>query len=148
MKRVLTQHIIVIVLFVFVYIGTTVQLGYANASPSINELKEFHELIKDGKPAYTTDQANAIVKELIPLIENIAGRKFKKIPEIRLIGSDEARKIIRHNLIIQMKSLKNIDFDIGKKADVHPDLLMLWVYMESKIKSYICYLRELPRHLK
>lgn len=58
------------------------------------ELKEFHSLLKDGEPAYSFEQANHIVNELIPMIERAVGKKFKKIPEIQLITTKELETIL------------------------------------------------------
>jgi len=56
--------------------------------------EQIKSLLKDGRPEYTIDEANAIISDLIPIIEVIAARKFKKIPKISLINTDKVDDLI------------------------------------------------------
>lgn len=90
----------------FVLIGFN---GWKNLKDKTAEkdLKEFHKLFEEGKPYYTLDQANKIVRELIPKIEKIAGRKFNKIPEIRLINTKEFKKVLIRETDIKILNNSN-----------------------------------------
>lgn len=69
------------------------------------------------KAYFTLDQVNQLVAEIIPLIEKKAGKKFKKIPEIRLTDT---------------KGLENI---ISREGDLN--LLNGWIGLDQKSIAYL-----------
>jgi len=96
----------VLSIITFVFIGFN---GSQNLTDKMlgKDFKKIHELLEDGKAYYTLYQANKIVSELIPLIENTTGRKFKKIPEIRLINTEEFKKVLNRESDIKILNNSN-----------------------------------------
>ena len=80
------------------------------------ELKEFyHSVFRVGKSHFTLDQANSIAVELIPLIEKITGKKFKKQPVIKLIDGKELEKILILESDIKILNNSNKLVESGNK---------------------------------
>ncbi|MEN6521058.1 MAG: hypothetical protein ABFD46_07910 [Armatimonadota bacterium] len=51
----------------------------------------------------TQAHAEAWVKELVPLVENVAGRKFKKVPECKVLTTDELIKLGAEQSLVDNK---------------------------------------------
>lgn len=87
-------------LFILVLLGTIIFTGCPKDPHSggnlthEQEFGKFNELFKEGKAFYTLEEARAIVIDLMPRIEELAGKKFISMPQIRLIDAADAQIII------------------------------------------------------
>ncbi|OGV59648.1 MAG: hypothetical protein A2283_07880 [Lentisphaerae bacterium RIFOXYA12_FULL_48_11] len=86
-----------ITIFVIIYLLCIIgcqETGRPGDENIKSESEQIIALLKDGKPEYTIDEANDMVSELMPLIEDIAGKTFIKPPEIRLINTDKIDELM------------------------------------------------------
>lgn len=60
---------------------------------------------QEGKPAYTLAQAQAIVREVLPLIEQAAGRTFKSPPKVKLVTRQQFTDVLASDLLVHMRLL-------------------------------------------
>lgn len=67
-----------------------------------NELRKIHQLFEDEKPYYYLEDAKSIANKLIPLIEKVTGKKFKKIPEIKTINTEELQKVLNREIDVKL----------------------------------------------
>ncbi len=61
------------------------RLGGA-AQPAVRTPEDLMARLKEGKPGYTEAEAQSYVRELIPLVEKAAGRRFKTLPKVKLVN--------------------------------------------------------------
>ncbi|HUS48383.1 MAG TPA: hypothetical protein VM098_09690 [Phycisphaerae bacterium] len=59
----------------------------------------------EGKPAFDEAQALEYAREVMPLVEKAAGRRFKQTPRIRLVGRKEAAELLVRDLLPQFENL-------------------------------------------
>ena len=71
--------------------------GLTQAAQNAREL--LMERLREGAPAYTEAQAQAYVKEVLPVVEQVAGRKFKTTPKIKLVRRDEPMPVLEKDRI-------------------------------------------------
>lgn len=90
--------LLLLLLFSLTNIATAKQSKYLTPEELMARLKE-------GKPVYTELQAQTYVKELIPLVEQAAGRKFKTTPKVKLVRRDAMESVLAHELAIPYKKL-------------------------------------------
>jgi hypothetical protein len=69
------------------------------------DVARLEALFEEGSPAFTAEEVTAWVKELIPLVEKGAGRKFRQQPVVRLAKRDEVFEALTRDLVPQYKSL-------------------------------------------
>lgn len=69
------------------------------------EIAKLRELLKEGDPAYTEKDVAEWTKELTPLVEKAAGRKFKTPPKVRLTDREGVAKALSAELFAQFKVL-------------------------------------------
>lgn len=61
--------------------------------------------LKEGAPAFTPEEASAMVRELIPLLEQAAGRKFKAQPAVICGNRDRMAASMTFDLLPQIRKL-------------------------------------------
>ncbi|HPP73967.1 MAG TPA: hypothetical protein PLU88_02420 [Armatimonadota bacterium] len=64
-------------------------------------------LLNANHDTYTETQAQADLKEVLPLVEKVTGRKLKKIPGIRIVTADELASIITSDIIEDRTSVES-----------------------------------------
>lgn len=62
-------------------------------------------LVNEGESAYSENEVKAYVKELIPLIEKHAGKKFVKVPQVKIIDRKGMTKILSEEFESQFKNM-------------------------------------------
>lgn len=101
-NRMVTWALAIAIVVLLVFAG----LKHFSKPPShVREMMDFKDMLKEGEPAFTTQEAEAFTKELIPLVEAAAGRKFKQIPKIRLVGRDALANVLMQDLLPQFIKL-------------------------------------------
>ncbi len=65
----------------------------------------FTHLFPEGEPAFTDAEAEAVVKELTPLVERAAWRRFRRPPAVRCVGRAEAAAALERDLLPQYRNL-------------------------------------------
>ena len=74
------------------------------ANSHIGELLAYlDKKIAGREPAFTNEEVKAMAKELIPLVEELNGRKFKTPPKVAITGNLEMIKILGNDFIPQLK---------------------------------------------
>lgn len=63
------------------------------------------DLFAEGEPAFDEEQVKKIVAEVVPLVEEVTGRKFKKIPEVKLAGRPEVASALALDIGPQLQRL-------------------------------------------
>lgn len=81
------------------------QLGYC-ASPSKPA----------PKPTLTLEQARAYVRETAPLVEKIAGRTFKRIPEVKLVTAEQIEPVLAYEVAPRLRMYEG---GLGTEGLVH-----------------------------
>ncbi len=82
------------------------------SDPPTTAPESLRERLKESEPAFTSEQAERYVRELAPLVEQVAGRKFKRLPAVKLVDRAGARKVLIEELTPQLRVLMpNLDPD-------------------------------------
>ncbi len=79
----------------------------ANEPPAVDDKSpiKFEELLDEGEPAFDKATAERYLREVLPLIEKAAGRRFKKRPRLRLAGRDEVGAALARDILPQLRNL-------------------------------------------
>lgn len=72
--------------------------------PSVLNAAEIQEAIPEGKPAFTLREVKTFVKEIIPLVEEVTGKKFHKIPKIKLVDRKKMIPVLQTEFTPQLKN--------------------------------------------
>ena len=103
---------------IFVIIGLAVTVGIVSAvllfNPAeeplyVRQMKEYSRILEEGEPAYRTEEANSIVKKVMPLIEKATGKIFKEIPKVKLVSRKEIPRILERNRLPKLGRQRNTD---------------------------------------
>lgn len=65
----------------------------------------FAHLFPEGEAAFTDAEAAAVVKELIPLVERAAWRRFRRPPAVKVVGRAEVAAALERDLFPQYRNL-------------------------------------------
>ncbi len=71
----------------------------------IANLDKLMEVLKEGKDLFTQEQVGAIADDIIGLVEEAVGRKFKKPPVVKVAGRDVVSEALARDLLPQLKRL-------------------------------------------
>lgn len=125
---------------------TGVALPEAEAPQGYN-LEKLAQVLKEGAPAFTREQANAYAQELIPLVEEAAGRKLKLVPAIRLVNREELARVLARELQPQLKNLlpKLKEVEVKRAAQAQAQFLAPVLLGKYGTEDKVLYL--LPRNL-
>ena len=136
---------------IFIIIGLAVAVGIVSAlllcNPAekplyVRQMIEYSRILEEGEPAYGTEEANSIEKEVIPLIEKATGKIFKEIPRVKLVSRKEIPRILERNRLPKLKRQRNIDRNMAmKSAEKHRKILeavTLGVYGKLDNILYLC----------
>lgn len=58
------------------------------------KIEDLTELLREGEPAFTAEEAHAMMLEVLPLVEEVAGRKFKQVPELVIADRDQMVQLL------------------------------------------------------
>jgi hypothetical protein len=155
MKKLINSKIKLFSIFIaLVGILYLIKSGVIKYTPTEDKSQSFHSLfMKDGKSFYTLDQANKIAMELIPVIEKVAGKKFKKNPVIKLLDGKEIKNILIREADIKM--LNNSNKLIEERNKILPHITSMYfglygsrdqtVYLLPKRIEPICKILNLDK---
>lgn len=77
----------------------------ASVQPShIKEMVRFHKALEESEPAFTAEDVETAIKELIELVEYAAGKKFKRIPEVKIADRKELVKVLARDFHLQLRN--------------------------------------------
>jgi hypothetical protein len=68
-------------------------------------VEKLAEMLKEGEPAFTQEQADSAVKEIVPLVEEVAGRKFKDVPAVKLVDRTAGESALERDLTPQFANI-------------------------------------------
>ena len=75
-------------------------------------VQEFNAaFMRESVPAFTAEEAQSIALEVIPLVEQITGKKFKQIPEIAIVNRSQVISVLRSESTSD-KNLPQSDGDV------------------------------------
>lgn len=83
----------------------TLLLSALSAAETAQEPTPLAAKLKEGAPAFTPEEANAMVRELLPLLELAAGRKFKTQPAVICGNRDRMAASMTIDLLPQVRKL-------------------------------------------
>ncbi len=111
------------------------------------EVKELVELLREGEPAFTREQASTYARELVPLVEEAAGRKLKRAPSIELVSRAELAEVLSRELQPQLRNLfpKLNEEEVKGAADAQARLLAPMLLGKFGTEDKVLYL--MPRNL-
>jgi hypothetical protein len=81
------------------------------------ELEKLMAALEEGEPAFTLEDVQEYAKQLIPLVEETAGRKFKQTPDVRLGDREEVADALARDFVPQLKNM-NPGIDEGDLKEV------------------------------
>lgn len=73
--------------------------------PHIGEMRKIRELLKEGEPAFTAEDIDVFIREMVPLVEKTTGKKFKQALKIKLVGRDGLAKTLAQDSLPQLRNL-------------------------------------------
>jgi len=76
-------------------------------SDLLAELEKLRKILEEGEPAYTREEVDKFAKELKPLVEEIAERKFKETPKIKLVARKELEEALVNDFMPQLRNLNS-----------------------------------------
>ena len=85
----------------------------------VEEMIRHSIILKEGLPAYTAAEAHSIAKEVIPSIEKVTGKIFKRVPTIKISRVRDIPAIINRN-IPQKIERENAEADFVVE---HPEMV-------------------------
>ncbi len=79
---------------------------------------KFDPTFPEGEPAFDEEQVRKIVAQVVPLVEQVTERKFKKLPEVKLAGRPEVAAAVALDVGPQLRRLNpNLGvFEAGSTA--------------------------------
>ncbi len=81
-----------------------VALQYTKRNPPhIREMKKFQELLREDGMAFTTEEAQVFVRELMPLVEKSTGKEFIQTPEVVLVDRKGLQWPLVRDLLPQLR---------------------------------------------
>lgn len=118
------------------------------AAPKEMTPAQIQKALQEAKPAFTEAQAQGYVREMLPLVEKVAGRKFQTEPKLKLVRRSDLVPVLAEELVPQLKRLypkasdANVEMQAtASAASVAPGLL--GKYGTSTKKLYL-----LPRNFQ
>ena len=105
------------------------------------------ERFRESTPAYTEKQAQAYVKEVLPLVEEVTGRKFKTPPTVKLVRRADLYPVLRKELTPRIKRIFNTLNDEQVRSCAESTA---WVYSMCLLGKYGTTTKKLyllPRNL-
>jgi len=101
-NRLITWALAIAIVVLLVYAGFN---HFRKPPLHVREMVRFKEILQEAEPAFTALVAMTIANEIIPLVEEAAGRKFKQIPKIRIIDRDTLANVLMQDLLPQFINL-------------------------------------------
>lgn len=101
-NRAITWTLAIAVVVLLVFAGFK---HFRKPPPYVREMVNFKEMLKEAEPAFTAKESEAFLKDLIPLVEEAAGKKFKQTPRFKIIGRDELANVLIQDLLPQFTNL-------------------------------------------
>lgn len=104
--------------------------------------------LKEGKPAFTAEEAAAFVKEMVPLVEKAAGKRFKQPPEFKLVDREAMAEILEREFIPQFKNLMPgmPEEQIEQEAEVQAEIFAKAMLGKYGFRDGVLYL--MPRNVE
>lgn len=100
-----------------------------------------NDQMKEAEPAYTLEDAQRYVAELVPMIEEVAGRKFTTVPEVRLVKRRELVPVMAQEIAPQLRGLFGNDaIDVNSFARLSAKGSAPAVLGKYGVKDHILYL--------
>ena len=69
------------------------------------EIRKMREMLREAKPAFDQKFAEDLLKEVLPIVEKITGRTFKKTPKVQTASRKVVSEALYHDLLPQLKIL-------------------------------------------
>ncbi|MFC1586685.1 hypothetical protein ACFL54_00105 [Planctomycetota bacterium] len=79
-------------------------LSTSNAQQQ-SDIDKIKSMLTEGEAAYSEEEALAYMKEIIPLIEKVCGKKFKQAPSLKLADREVLQAVLVKEFIPQFKNL-------------------------------------------
>lgn len=121
-------------------VGQVEPSGKVSAEDTLEIWEDLQLRLKDGEPAYTDEEAAAMIAELIPRVEAAAGRTFVAEPAHEIVDIKTVRRALAADLAPQLESLgqglSTEDAEIAARAQARilaPLVLGKWGLTAQKI---------------
>jgi len=110
------------------------------------EVRQMQKKLAEGEIAFTERDIEEFLPTIVPLVEEIAGRKFKKLPLVRLSDRKSMVKILFKDIFPQFeKILSKMDaVDLKQQALRHSKILSIYLLGKYGFSDKILYI--LPRN--
>lgn len=85
------------VLLLPVFIGpacVSVTDTHQSGSPQPLTLQKYKKIVREGRAAYTLSEAQAALMEMSPWVEQVTGKKFLKLPPLKLVNRDQLADVV------------------------------------------------------
>lgn len=100
-----------------------------------------NDRMKEAEPAYTLEDARRYIAELVPMVEEVAGRKFTTVPEVRLVKRRELVPVMAQEIAPQLRGLFGNDaIDVNSFARLTAKGSAPAVLGKYGVKDHILYL--------
>jgi hypothetical protein len=93
-------------------------------------IQKYNKIIREGKPAFTLSEAEAALSETSLLVEKYTGKKFEKLPPVKLINRNELAEI----LLEELKPQYTKEFPNYTKEQIH---LISLIHSKTKSISFL-----------
>ncbi|MHC4447788.1 MAG: hypothetical protein ACYSXF_08425 [Planctomycetota bacterium] len=77
--------------------------AWSDVEGGFPDVEEMLALFEESAPAYGAEEAEAWVDELLPLVEEFAGRRFRVKPDVRVGDREELTDALGRNLLAQLR---------------------------------------------
>jgi hypothetical protein len=79
------------------------------------KIEDLTELLREGEPAFTAEEAHAMMLEVLPLVEEVAGRKFKQVPELVIADRDQMVQLLVLESLVRSLSSSESSSEIAEQ---------------------------------